>query len=51
MDLKKGNQRPDIGNYVYLLFKYNKITGNLCLKLNAKINVSLYLFLFVYAKT
>jgi len=53
MDLKKGNQRSTIENkdrleeimFTYLLlFKYNKITGNSYLKLNAKINVSLYLF-------
>ena len=50
MDLKKGKKyntksRPAIGNYVYLflflLFKYNKITGYSYLNLNDKVNVSL----------
>lgn len=30
--------------FFFLLLKYNKITGNSYLKLNAKVNVSLYLF-------
>jgi len=44
MDLKKGNQRRMFTYFFLKLFMYNKITRNSYLKLNAKVNVSLYLF-------